>query len=121
MAISRITCEICKSPIKRTANVGGHEVNIITIEKPQVPYLCLETVPNAFESNNIMYIISSTNRRTTQMGRGHQCDIRMQDISASRTHAAITFKDGAFFIEDSNSKFGTLVKSANPINLTEEK
>ena len=45
----------------------------------------------------------------------------MQDISASRTHAIITYKGDRFFIEDSNSKFGTLVKSSAPIPMSDVK
>lgn len=43
------------------------------------------------------------------MGRGHESDLRINDISVSRVHALIKFKEGRFFLEDNLSKFGTLV------------
>lgn len=43
------------------------------------------------------------------MGRGHESDLRINDISVSRLHAMIKFKDGKFLLEDNLSKFGTLV------------
>jgi pSer/pThr/pTyr-binding forkhead associated (FHA) protein len=43
------------------------------------------------------------------MGRGHESDLRINDISVSRLHAFIKFKDGRFLLEDNTSKFGTLV------------
>lgn len=43
------------------------------------------------------------------MGRGHESDLRINDISVSRCHALIKFKDNRFLLEDNLSKFGTLV------------
>lgn len=43
------------------------------------------------------------------MGRGHDSDLRINDISVSRLHAMIKYKDGKFLLEDNISKFGTLV------------
>jgi pSer/pThr/pTyr-binding forkhead associated (FHA) protein len=43
------------------------------------------------------------------MGRGHESDLRINDISVSRLHALIKYKDGKFLLEDNVSKFGTLV------------
>ena len=44
------------------------------------------------------------------MGRGHQSDIRISDISVSRFHAFIKYENNNFLIFDNNSKFGTLIK-----------
>jgi len=44
-----------------------------------------------------------------KLGRGHECDLRENDISVSRFHAKIRFRDNKFSILDNNSKFGTLV------------
>ncbi len=43
-----------------------------------------------------------------KLGRGHESDLRVGDISVSRLHAAIKFTPDGFFLEDNNSKFGTL-------------
>ena len=45
-----------------------------------------------------------------KLGRGHECEIRIVDISVSRNHAAIKRKVDGFYIEDNKSKFGTLVR-----------
>lgn len=46
-----------------------------------------------------------------RIGRGNDNDLKLNDISVSRIHAFIKRdpKDGSFYIEDNNSKFGTLV------------
>lgn len=43
------------------------------------------------------------------MGRGHESDLRINDISVSRLHAMVKYKEGRFLLEDNLSKFGTLV------------
>ncbi len=54
-------------------------------------------------------MISTTDKIPLKIGRGHMCDIRISDISVSRSHAEIEFNDGKFLIRDTKSKFGTLV------------
>ena len=46
-----------------------------------------------------------------KIGRGHESEVRINDISVSRCHAIIKYsrEEGAFFIEDNQSKFGTIV------------
>ena len=52
------------------------------------------------------------------MGRGHESDLRINDISVSRLHAMVKYKEGRFLLEDNLSKFGTLVliKKRTPLN-----
>jgi pSer/pThr/pTyr-binding forkhead associated (FHA) protein len=52
-----------------------------------------------------------------RIGRGHDSDIRISDISVSRYHARIKYSEGKFMLEDNTSKFGTLVmiKDKTPI------
>ena len=50
-----------------------------------------------------------------RLGRGHDCNIRVTDISVSRLHALIkTSSRGDFVVEDNKSKFGTLVQCRKP-------
>lgn len=41
--------------------------------------------------------------------------MRVPDISVSRYHASIEFKDGHFVVSDNDSKFGTLIMLKEPI------
>lgn len=45
-----------------------------------------------------------------KIGRGHESEVRINDISVSRCHALIKYRHGdGFYIEDNQSKFGTIV------------
>mmetsp|Transcript_9676 Transcript_9676/g.8520 ORF Transcript_9676/g.8520 Transcript_9676/m.8520 type:complete len:194 (+) Transcript_9676:845-1426(+) len=63
-------------------------------------------------------------RNPYKLGRGHEADVRVtNDISVSRLHMQIVYKDGDFIISDLKSKFGTLVliKDDIKIHLNETK
>jgi predicted component of type VI protein secretion system len=49
-----------------------------------------------------------------KLGRGHESDVRIADVSISRCHATIRYSNGSFLLEDNNSKFGTLVAMKKP-------
>jgi pSer/pThr/pTyr-binding forkhead associated (FHA) protein len=66
----------------------------------------------------MIHIISPNDKKDSFIfGRGHEADIRINDVSVSRCHAIIKFKDGRFYLEDNFSKFGTLVLVKNRIPL----
>jgi len=50
-----------------------------------------------------------SNQKNFRLGRGHNCDLRLDDISVSRKHAEISCEGQKFFIQDKGSKFGTLL------------
>jgi len=51
-----------------------------------------------------------------KLGRGHDADVRVTDISVSRLHAFIKrATNGFFYLEDNNSKFGTLALIKSPL------
>jgi pSer/pThr/pTyr-binding forkhead associated (FHA) protein len=59
-------------------------------------------------------------KQTIKIGRGHDNDLRIGDISVSRCHIFLK-KDtkGNIFIEDNSSKFGTLVQIKAPLVLND--
>jgi len=53
-----------------------------------------------------------------RLGRGHESDLRVSDISVSRCHAILkydTTDSFNYYLEDNLSKFGTLVLANNGI------
>ncbi len=63
-------------------------------------------------------MITLANKNMIRLGRGHDSDIRITDISVSRCHAILKYVAGRFYVEDHNSKFGTLVLIKRPITLS---
>jgi pSer/pThr/pTyr-binding forkhead associated (FHA) protein len=64
-------------------------------------------------------IMPDETRKEFKMGRGHESDLRVNDISVSRCHALLKFDPvtNKYCIEDNLSKFGTLVLANSDIEL----
>ena len=90
----------------------------MTINKPTKPYIILESLINrdveTTKEERCLHMITAKEGSPIKIGRGHLCEIRITDISVSRSHAEILFKDDKFYIKDRRSKFGTLVKMKDP-------
>lgn len=111
---TKFECEICKTPFPQIIKVQDKQIEMMTIQKPNKPYIILESlnrnIGELSKEERCLHLISAKEGIPLKIGRGHQCQIRLTDISVSRSHAQITFKDDQFFIRDTKSKFGTLIK-----------
>ena len=58
-------------------------------------------------------ILPDASKLQFKLGRGHESDVKIPDISVSRVHALITMSNKGFSIKDVNSKFGTLLLLPN--------
>jgi pSer/pThr/pTyr-binding forkhead associated (FHA) protein len=82
----------------------------------------LESLQTEAKGNRTLYMIgASTTGEKIKLGRGHQCEIRITDISVSREHAHIKYENDRFLVLDNNSKFGTLIKLQKDLQIKVEK
>ena len=111
-------CEICKIPYPLTFKTQNKKYNLVEYEKPTGDYLVLESLSHEKNSSRIIHIIKPTALKAEfKLGRGHNADLRINDISVSRVHSMIKLQNGKFILEDNDSKFGTmvLVKQRTPL------
>ena len=142
-----LDCELCKlsyptsveCPSKTSAS-GVETVDLYELPKPDTPYIVLESnirVPVPASSSTAsttgitfqkgLHIMSlSKARPSVLVGRGHDADVRINDISVSRLHALIRLvhvnmgngiKKQQIVIEDRGSKFGSLIAVRGPTPL----
>lgn len=96
----------------------GLTYNLVDYEKPKGDFLVLESLNQEKNNSRIIHIIRPSGVKDTfKLGRGHESDLRINDISVSRCHAMIKLKNNKFLLEDNLSKFGTLVlvKERSPL------
>lgn len=81
------------------------------IEKPEtVSFLQLETFCKDKNFGKIVYVLKpDLDKMQIKLGRGHDADVKISDISVSRVHARVTMTKNGFLLEDNFSKFGTLL------------
>lgn len=116
----KLECEICLEPLPRRIQFGNGVFELINIEKPPTPHIILEKMGEDQKSTSFVLIVPEIGQ-VIKMGRGHQCDFRISDISVSRIHAHLKFEDGKFLIYDNDSKFGTLVLLSQNYGVKEDK
>ena len=122
-----LECELCKTsfpnyvkpPGEDTPDISLHVVKYdrpTYLENEEAAYLVLESITNA--AGKVIHVINMLKTEEAKIGRGHDVDVRITDISVSRLHAWIkkTAK-GYFYLQDNKSKFGTLSLIRNPILL----
>jgi pSer/pThr/pTyr-binding forkhead associated (FHA) protein len=87
--------------------------NLVDLKRPEdkdTPYIILESLNSEKNSSRTIHtVVIKTEKRNFQIGRGHDSDLRINDISVSRKHASLEYRDDGFYIVDYQSKFGTLV------------
>lgn len=57
-----------------------------------------------------LFILNLDRQAEINVGRFTECDLRINEISVSRYHSKIFKKHNKVYIEDLQSKFGTLIK-----------
>jgi RING-variant domain/FHA domain len=110
-----LECELCKFKYPDRIKVEENIYNLLSVTKPDNFFIVLESVNNTANSNKTINVIPFQDKKNIRLGRGHDSDIRLADISVSRNHANIKLTSGGLFLDDVSSKFGTLVKIKKPI------
>lgn len=126
----QLACELCKCNYPLEIELAdGSKMPLVPMPKTQAPYIVLENMmrsdnvaPNTssnggsvMDSSKGVFVISLAGKKTLKLGRGHESDVRIADVSISRWHATISLSDSNHFVlEDHSSKFGTLVAMRRP-------
>ena len=124
--IKSFNCEICKTPYPFRFKIEGRDdtFDLIDITLPTSNYIVLESLNQMKENCNIksIHVITLTDDPIT-IGRGHESDVRINDISVSRSHATLKYDSttGKLLLKDLKSKFGTLVLLKRPIEIKPSK
>jgi hypothetical protein len=111
--------------ILASINHDGNFHNLIYTTPENQNYVILESL-NSIKENayplsvHVLMFLDDPDYNSYSLGRGHEADVRISDISVSRLHAKIFMKNNNYIIEDLSSKFGTLVLSTDPIEIKEE-
>ena len=136
-------CELCKTRFKEKIPHPMDEqtyVSPIDLFRPKQNYVILESYiadyggilprqPDSISWQRDIHVLNfdettSFNQNGAdhvKIGRGSMNELRVNDISVSRLHAFIRrdASSGAFYLQDNQSRFGSIVKVNHPITLEE--
>ena len=108
--IKDLSCELCKFSMPSSISHNGYSISLLCINLPTKPYIVIEEYTPERNIAHGLHFVALNNNESAIIGRGNDCDIKITDISVSRKHCKIKYHNSQFFIEDCQSKFGTLVK-----------
>lgn len=117
----KLGCDLCKKTYPYRLMLKDKTIDLLDIPKPPGQYMILEVLCSDKNSYKGLHVIHMSNKNAIKIGRAHDCELRIVDISVSRNHAQINFFGGKFYLEDTRSKFGTLIQVKRPILLEENK
>jgi hypothetical protein len=97
-------------------------LNIIDYDTPiaepghELQYMVLESISS--NTSKVIHVINMTHASKLYIGRGHEAQVRVTDISVSRLHAYLAKStQGYYYLMDNESKFGTLAQVKTPLML----
>lgn len=107
-----LECELCKTQYPYEVNLPNQQkLNIIDYDKPPEKeldsfgrmrpnyYLTLESIST--NSSKVIHVVNMDEIGKMYIGRGHDAQVRVTDISVSRLHAALVRSvHGYFFLQD---------------------
>jgi len=114
-----LECELCKSSYPNSFQIKDQRYDVVEFERPNCAFMMLEMLNKDTNITRGIHIIKMENKNNIRLGRGHDSDIRITDISVSRCHAFIKLDKGKFYLEDNTSKFGTLVNMRRPFKVSD--
>ena len=106
--IKPVECELCKTKFPDYIKHEGKLYALLDFSKEYENYLTLESLTLDKNKNKFIYVLSLNNKKM-KLGRGHVSDILLSDISVSRVHCFLIIDNKKVYLEDNNSKFGSLV------------
>lgn len=112
--IKPVECELCKTKFPDFIRHEDKLYALLDFSKEFENYLTLESLTLDKHKNKFIYVVSLVNNKKMKIGRGHDCDILLSDISVSRVHCFMVVEKKKVFLEDNDSKFGTLLLIQTP-------
>ena len=106
--IKEVECELCKTKFPDYIKHEEKLYALLDFSNEFQNYLTLESLTIDKNKNKFIYVVS-LKKRKMKMGRTHESDVLLSDISVSRVHSFLVVDNKKVYLEDNNSKFATLV------------
>ena len=112
--VKPVECEICKTKFPDFVKHKDNLYEILDFKSEFDNYFTIESLTIDKNNNRCIYFINLDKNIKLKIGRGHDANLTLTDISVSRVHSIITIENKNIYLEDNNSKFGTLVLVQTP-------
>lgn len=118
--IKNVECELCKQKLPDYIRCNGGTFEILDFHSEFDNYITLEGLRLDKNQNKFLYVVSLDSNKGIKIGRGHDANLLLSDISVSRVHCILTREKNNIYLQDNDSKFGTLLLVQTPVITIEE-
>ena len=115
LTFKTLECDICKSPFPEHVKVKHTTYTVIDLNRPHTNYVIIEGIVRETPDVKSIFVVNFNDVKTIKIGRASDADLRLSDISVSRSHAQMMLIKGQLVLVDTKSKFGTLVNAGNKL------
>jgi hypothetical protein len=109
-----VHCEVCRAELPAVIRVDDQRYELWNGTGPKEPFLVMEQL-QVKNGEKRVFCASLHGKEAVVIGRKSEGDVCINDRSVSRCHARVRIVEETFVIEDTQSKFGTLVMRDGPI------
>ena len=106
-------CELCLTPVPMKFKLKSGIFDLVNMSKPDCAHMILEQIVKEDQDSHY-YLVIFKDKNKLKLGRSTDSDVRLNDISISRHHANLVERSDGIYLEDNNSKFGSLLMIENP-------
>ena len=112
--IKEIDCELCKNKLPDYIRHKNKLYKIIEFKIDFKNYISFENLTLDKQKNKFIYVINLNKKKDIKIGRGHEANIILSDISVSRVHCVLNVYNKNVYLQDNEAKYGTLVLVQTP-------
>lgn len=117
LTFKNLECELCHTLFPEKIKVKDVTYSIIDLHRPNTNYILLEGIMKEAPEIKTIYIVSFNKEKKVKIGRASDSDFRLSDISVSRNHAQVMIHQSGYYLFDTKSKFGSLIKAYKTVGI----
>ena len=107
--IKEVDCELCKNKLPDYIRHKNKLYKIIDFKIDFKNYISFENLTLDKQKNKFIYIVNLDKKKEIKIGRGHEANIILSDISVSRVHCILNVYNKNVYLQNNEAKYGTLV------------
>ena len=107
--IKEVDCELCKNKLPDYIRHKNKLYKIIDFKIDFKNYISFENLTLDKQKNKFIYVVNLDKKKEIKIGRGHEANIILSDISVSRVHCILNVYNKNVYLQDNEAKYGTLV------------
>lgn len=112
-----LQCELCLTEYSERIYYKNQYFDLLDTSFLKGKYFVLEEEIIKEDQPKCTYYIFFEDKKELSLGRSNDCDVRLSDISISRFHAVVQLNGDDIYLQDNDSKFGSLILIEDDISL----